>query len=351
MKIIYLFILFFVNQTVIAQNLVRNASFEELNLVPKDWISTKKEFDKTIKYWSTPTNGTPDIIPNSVAASFTETRGMDFKAYPAHSGRISMGIRIYGSCFTEAVQYMACREYAQIPLIKPTVKGTTYNFEIWVRPIRSSIKCNNLSMAFAKTRVYIRTRAAFSDSIQIAYTIKEIMNGDEWIKFSGTGIADDIYTHLVVGNFREDEETLAESQTGYLHCGYYLLDDISVTVANTLPQKGQTMTLENIQFEINKANLLTVSLPTLDSLFLQLQDNQKVTIEINGHTDNIGTKESNQTLSQKRAESVMEYLITKGINPSRLKSNGLGDRQPLLPNSTEENRAQNRRVEIKVLSD
>jgi OmpA-OmpF porin, OOP family len=351
MKVSFFLILFLVNQTLIAQNLVRNSSFEELNNVPKNWIDTKKEFDKTIKYWSSPTNGTPDIIPNSVASSFSEMRGMDFKAYLAHSGRISMGVRIYGNCFTEDVQYMACREYIQIPLVKPTVKGTAYNFEIWVRPIKSSIKCNNLSMAFAKTRVYVRTRAAFSDSIQIAYTIKEIMKGDEWIKFSGTGIADDVYTHLVVGNFREDEESLAEPQTGYLHCGYYLIDDISVTAVNTLPQKGETITLENIQFETNKATLLPVSLPTLDSLFSQLQANQKVAIEINGHTDNIGAKELNQSLSQKRAESVMQYLITKGIDKNRLKSNGFGDSQPLLPNTTEENRAQNRRVEIKVLSD
>ena len=69
--------------------------FLQLLNISHKWLDSYKEFDKTIKYWSTPTNGTPDIIPNSVAASFTETRGMDFKAYHAHSEKRAESVTEY----------------------------------------------------------------------------------------------------------------------------------------------------------------------------------------------------------------------------------------------------------------
>ena len=87
----------------------------------------------------------------------------------------------------------------------------------------------------------------------------------------------------------------------------------------------------------------------LDKLVELLQKNPTIKIEIAGHTDNKGDKKYNQTLSQKRAETVVNYIVKKGIAITRLTAKGYGDTTPIAPNDTEENKAKNRRTEFKVL--
>ena len=80
-----------------------------------------------------------------------------------------------------------------------------------------------------------------------------------------------------------------------------------------------------------------------------IKQNPTIKIEIAGHTDNKGDKKYNQTLSQKRAETVVNYIVKKGIAITRLTAKGYGDTTPIAPNDTEENKAKNRRTELKVL--
>ncbi len=114
-------------------------------------------------------------------------------------------------------------------------------------------------------------------------------------------------------------------------------------------QKNQTMVLNNILFDFDKATLKPESYIELEKLYKFLSENPNLIIEIGGHTDNIGTKEYNQILSEKRAKAVYDYLITKNINANRLKYKGYGDTMPIADNSTEEGRQLNRRTEIKIL--
>ncbi len=72
-------------------------------------------------------------------------------------------------------------------------------------------------------------------------------------------------------------------------------------------------------------------------------------IEVSGYTDNVGTPESNLQLSQRRAQSVVEYLAGHGISPNRLRSKGYGEGHPLAANDTEAHRQQNRRIELHIL--
>jgi OOP family OmpA-OmpF porin len=87
----------------------------------------------------------------------------------------------------------------------------------------------------------------------------------------------------------------------------------------------------------------------LDRFVTFLKDLGDATIQISGHTDNIGSTEYNRDLSEKRANAVKTYLKSKGIDNS-MKINALGASKPIVPNDTEENRAKNRRVEISVLN-
>ena len=108
--------------------------------------------------------------------------------------------------------------------------------------------------------------------------------------------------------------------------------------------------LRNIFFDFNKYELKTESQVELDRVIQLLQDNPTVKIQIEGHTDNVGTATDNQKLSDNRAKSVVNYLITKGIKADRLIAKGFGATKPVTNNTTEEGRAQNRRTELKIVA-
>lgn len=106
------------------------------------------------------------------------------------------------------------------------------------------------------------------------------------------------------------------------------------------------ITLDNVYFDTNKSELRPESFAELDNLFLYLDRRKNVKAEIGGHTDNIGSSESNKKLSENRAKAVMNYLIKKGIDPARLTAVGYGDTDPIADNETEKGRQMNRRVEV-----
>jgi outer membrane protein OmpA-like peptidoglycan-associated protein len=109
--------------------------------------------------------------------------------------------------------------------------------------------------------------------------------------------------------------------------------------------RGQLI-LKGVTFESGKAVLLLGSYKVLDEMAESLREWPEVTIEIQGHTDNTGNAALNLTLSQERAETVRQYMISKGIAPERLTAIGYGQDKPIADNKTASGRAQNRRVEI-----
>ena len=115
-------------------------------------------------------------------------------------------------------------------------------------------------------------------------------------------------------------------------------------------EANASIVLKNIFFDINKYDLKPSSTSELDKVFILLRDNPTLTIQLNGHTDNVGKPEDNLVLSNNRAQAVVKYLVTKGINAARLSFKGFGATQPVADNNTEEGRAKNRRTELKVVS-
>lgn len=113
-------------------------------------------------------------------------------------------------------------------------------------------------------------------------------------------------------------------------------------------QKDEAIRLNNIFFEFGKSVLKEESYPELNRLVKLLTDNPTITIEINGHTDDVGADTDNLKLSQERAAAVVTYLTSKKIGGNRLSSNGFGETKPLADNKTEEGRQLNRRVEFVV---
>ncbi len=113
-------------------------------------------------------------------------------------------------------------------------------------------------------------------------------------------------------------------------------------------EAGQTVRLNNIFFETGKAELLFASYIELEKLVMVLRENKTMEIEIEGHTDDVGSDAINLTLSKDRAKAVKEFLLSKGISASRILSTGFGETKPLGDNRTEEGRAENRRVQFTI---
>lgn len=117
----------------------------------------------------------------------------------------------------------------------------------------------------------------------------------------------------------------------------YMVEDLS---------PGTVVQLVNIQFEFNSANLTEDSQEGVEMLAAFLESHPEITVELAGHTDNVGAESYNLKLSQERAEVVRQALLSKGISETRLHAKGYGFTKPIYPNDTEEHRAMNRRTEM-----
>ena len=105
----------------------------------------------------------------------------------------------------------------------------------------------------------------------------------------------------------------------------------------------------NITFDTDQSAIKPQFFETLNSVAIVLQEFNRTLVDVTGHTDSTGTPQHNQRLSEARAGSVAEYLIAQGNNPNRFQAIGMGQNDPIASNTTPEGRAQNRRVEIKIV--
>ena len=107
--------------------------------------------------------------------------------------------------------------------------------------------------------------------------------------------------------------------------------------------------LDHVHFDVDKASLRPDSYTQLEDLVAYLQRHNDTLVEIAGHTDNTGAPAHNQQLSQDRANTIVKYLISKGILASRLQAKGYGAEQPVAENTTEKGKQLNRRTEVRIL--
>jgi outer membrane protein OmpA-like peptidoglycan-associated protein len=113
---------------------------------------------------------------------------------------------------------------------------------------------------------------------------------------------------------------------------------------------GATVEFKNVYFDFGKSQLLPESRPELDRVAAFLSKSKKITLEIGGHTDDVGTLQANQKLSEARAQAVLDYLVQHGVNRASLKAVGYGKSRPIVKGTSEEARAKNRRVEMTITS-
>ncbi|HEX2919624.1 MAG TPA: OmpA family protein [Bacteroidales bacterium] len=134
------------------------------------------------------------------------------------------------------------------------------------------------------------------------------------------------------------------------------MDKQAAEIKNTVPDAkvervGEGIIVEfssNVLFDFDKSDVTADASPTLDKLVQVLNKYPDTNIELQGHTDNTGSENYNQTLSEKRARAVDRYLTGNGIPAKRVKIKGFGESAPKYDNNTDSGRAQNRRVEFLI---
>jgi OOP family OmpA-OmpF porin len=151
-----------------------------------------------------------------------------------------------------------------------------------------------------------------------------------------------------------DKETWVKVQKGANDALNYVLTIVEVQAMKQEVTSNDILTALNtdgyialyINFDSGKSDIKTESQPLIEQLAEMMKTNTDLKISIEGHTDNVGTAESNKTLSLNRAKAVSNAMVAKGINASSLASIGWGQEKPVADNRTDEGKAKNRRVEI-----
>jgi outer membrane protein OmpA-like peptidoglycan-associated protein/tetratricopeptide (TPR) repeat protein len=216
-----------------------------------------------------------------------------------------------------------------------------YTFELRpdVRPART---------LYVQGKVYdAKTRKGLPSAVELVdnKTQKMVMN----VQTDETG---EYFITLPVGK----DYTFTVNRKGYLFFSeLYPLskNQPDSTYKKDIPLKpievNASIVLKNILFETKSAELPPISLIEINRLLQLLTENPTLKVQINGYTDNVGKPIDNLKLSENRAKSVVDYLVSKGISVSRLTFKGFGETKPIAENSTEAGRAQNRRTEFVIV--
>lgn len=168
-----------------------------------------------------------------------------------------------------------------------------------------------------------------------------------------TSVSSDLQTGIYKAALPPGTYVASISAEGYIAQSRPIVVNKDVTTKQdfALLKRGAKITLRGINFETGKANIRPDSYPVLDEAVRLLRENPRVRVEVQGHTDSVGSDSYNQTLSGKRARSVLDYLVRKGIKRGRLSARGYGESMPMAPNTTSEGRAKNRRIEFLILGE
>ncbi len=362
-------------------NLVYNGSFEDYRYCPRriDAVGILVN----VEGWYQPTKGSADYFNVCGSKECGVPINKLGKQMP-HDGNGYCGI------YCSKNDY---REYLQTRLRRKLHKGDSVRVSFYVSLSEESTGAiSTIGGLFTKKEVSDTVRSILLHKeyeelgegvSQVIATVfdPQIVNSVEvplvdtrdWQCVSGIYVAQGGEQYFTIGNFYPQELsgfTEPDSLTKLLPGAYYYLDDVTLNCLNCqspvtddsdvdsiylTPEQpafsvGSTFVLKEIFFEFDKSTILQQSYFELMKLIALLENYPQMKIEIRGHTDAKGSDAYNLRLSENRAKAVADYLISKGVNEKRLKSNGYGKSLPIDTNETEEGRANNRRVEFKVLS-
>lgn len=372
---LFVFVLPFVTTAQLV-NLIPDSSFEEVTKTTcKDWV----ELRGNSKYWSQPTGGTSDLFSDcyiiaavkkkGYAASASMFMGSPMGYQAPHSGYHYAGAYLY---YGDNRNYT---EYITTKLVKPLEAGKKYCIAYYLSPSdKSGFTLNEIGTLFYSGRPPSDSLPSDNmPSLTYLYTTPSIINKienadpEEWLLCGGEYIANGGESDVLIGAFGGVKST----RTRGANYAYYFFDDVSVyevdsnttcrcdvkqvaKVAEVPKPPVEVVTekpfiIPNLNFDIDKWDIKPASFSTLDSVAEYIKTLKSYRVEISGHTDDVGDNERNLKLSENRAKAVADYLISKSIHHSIVSYQGYGETAPLVNATTPAARAQNRRVEIKLV--
>ena len=209
---------------------------------------------------------------------------------------------------------------------------------------------DNASLDFAlRHRPYLRVRVTnknTNDPLMVGVQIIDRNNGD-----TVAIITTDSTTGVIRTMLDESRQyKVRVAQLGYetaLQDVRYVGDSILLSLQPI--KKGRTIVVHHLYYATNETRILPKSESALVDLSEFMRENPNIRIRIVGHTDNVGTEQANQILSQGRADALRDELVARGIEADRIETLGKGEKEPVASNDTEEGRALNRRVEFTIL--
>ncbi|MPM05951.1 hypothetical protein SDC9_52246 [bioreactor metagenome] len=369
------------------ENLIYNGSFETYSNCPEDFIHYLEGVSELAPGWFINNTSTPDYFNRCSIKSKVGVPDNFAGHMEPHSGNAYAGMILRA----DSNRYPYSRgynEHLQAVITMPLERNALYCLEFYyVLSSNSGIASNGLSVYLSNAKpVFNEASEKFPFIPQLEIRHDSLLSErNKWCHFSGIFRASGEEKYITVGNFTDYLETryvpIVEQPSAEIHSfAYYLFDDFRLyrvkntnectcnVIMNQLDsfppvqftkqdslfmediEIGETIILRNVYFEFDKTELLPYSFAELNKIYDILVLYPKMTIEISGHTDNIGNERYNQALSEARAKAVLEYLYGKGIALNRMKYIGNGSRLPIADNNLPEGRKLNRRVEIKILS-
>lgn len=344
-----------------AQNLVPNPGFEEFTKCPTSFSTSPLDFGAM--HWNSPNSGTPDYYNRCSIGEMRVPKNWAGVSH-THSGAGYAGIYAWSSGPS------GYREYIQTQLMQSLKKDAVYKVNFYYRISSYSVYAiDRVGILFSDSAFSLKgdNRIAIAPTHEQVKPLEELTNGWQLLSFDYKAKGGE--TYIIIGNFASDENTrnlkinfrIGKSWMLRSSC-YYFIDDVTVEEYDPEAEIPDLLTaedrivpeevyvLKNINFEFNSYKLLPSSFPELDELVRILKKNPAWTIELSGHTDDVGSDSYNLQLSKSRAKSVGEYLSSNGVDSKRIVTQGFGKQKPLVPATSEEARLKNRRVELRFLN-
>ena len=349
-----------------AQNLVFNGSFEAQEWCPTDF--TQSEL-KTLKGWRQCNAGTPDHFATCAGSGRAGVPTNVFGTQEPLDGLAYSGLVLYAASKPEY------REYLHAPLIRPLQSGEWVCVEWWVCAADAAkLITDGLGVHFGHQAIREVGEGRLALDAQVQNPLLNLLSDRwSWTKLSDAFQASGGESFITIGNFHAPTELRVlerrDAPADASNWAYVFIDEIQVRVVerpedcsclNRTIETGVTdppwqvyqrehVRWDAVLFEFDSDALTPDALAQLELVAAEMRTNRFLVIEVNGHTDFIGTETYNLLLSERRAEAVLAALRERGVDPARLKLAWHGSRDPAADNATEDGRKQNRRVEFELL--
>jgi len=334
-----------------AQNLVKNPSFESYTNCP----TALGTFQTDVSHWTAPTAGSTDYF-NTCSTVMGAPENFNGVQRPKY-GNAYAGLYFYAPA-----NY---REYIQVPLKRTLQKGETYDLEFFVSLAEGSdfaVKDFGVVLAHKALTLDIKTQLSRTRLLTIKgnpihfFEIKHSnfhQDKTDWLKVKRQFVAKGNERFLIIGNLRTNAKTrkIQTKRKERKRGAYYYVDMIALvnsrfdTEEHRLAIDSLT-TFRHVNFDFDQFTIGDSAKAELLSIYHKLVNHIDLKLEIHGHTDNLGNDVYNQKLAVKRAKAIGHYLIAQGIATDRISWFGHGSTKPLVANTGEVNRAQNRRAEF-----